>query len=372
MRGDDEGGPEVQGADEVTAEIAPPEPEAAYLAADDDWEAHGLLPGSTELASTGGLRGSGGKGDLRRRLHGAYEGIARDVDTVGEMTLIRLRLERYDEDGDRLTPVPVEMHLYRGGQVVGGQRVAVSGWWWRGTLRARHMRNLTTGATVRAGMPKATKWAVGAVAALLLVTGVTVGVRRAWPDGPTIPKLPTASSLLAGLDPSLSSTTLATAPPLPTTAVPPVAGMSESDAFRALAAAFLQPAVREEPSATVSKGAVIRTEPGEATVLAQGTSVALVVSSGPPASATTSPNTPATSPATPPVTAPAKAIVPNLLGKDEATAQRLVTEAGLVPLITRQPNASVPDGYVSDVSPSAGTSVDRGSEVYLTVSSGPA
>lgn len=62
------------------------------------------------------------------------------------------RVERYDEAGNRLPPVPVEMRgIGFDGFIREGDRVEVSGTWREGrTIRTNWVRNLTTGAVVRA------------------------------------------------------------------------------------------------------------------------------------------------------------------------------------------------------------------------------
>lgn len=61
------------------------------------------------------------------------------------------RLERYDQHGNRLAPVQIEMRgLAFEGSLTDGDSVRVTGRWRGGALRANEVQNLTTGALVRA------------------------------------------------------------------------------------------------------------------------------------------------------------------------------------------------------------------------------
>ncbi|MDT7609689.1 MAG: eukaryotic-like serine/threonine-protein kinase [Pseudonocardiales bacterium] len=61
---------------------------------------------------------------------------------------------------------------------------------------------------------------------------------------------------------------------------------------------------------------------------------------------------------------------PALIGLDRASAERLVTQAGLVPEVREQPNDGHPAGTVADAVPAQATRVRKGSTVTLTVSTG--
>lgn len=91
------------------------------------------------------------------------EGQARGLQSRSELKgenyqqeIWNFRVERYDDAGNRVLLVPVEM---RGrsfeGSISDGEWVRVHGRYKRGTFRASVVDNLTTGATVRArGLPK--------------------------------------------------------------------------------------------------------------------------------------------------------------------------------------------------------------------------
>jgi hypothetical protein len=61
---------------------------------------------------------------------------------------------------------------------------------------------------------------------------------------------------------------------------------------------------------------------------------------------------------------------PALIGLDRASAERLVTQAGLVPVVREQPNDGLPAGIVAESVPGPATRVRKGSTVNLTVSTG--
>lgn len=203
-------------------------------------------------------------------------------------------------------------------------------------------------------------------------------------------------------------------------AVPNVVGLTSDAAGTAIARANLGlGSVTAASSATVASGSIISQTPAAGTMVAPNSLVSVVVSSGPAqvlvpnvvgmtqAAATTSissvglvvgtliPATSATVPAgsvltqspaaslyVPPGstvnliissgTAPAQVAVPNVVGLTLATATTSITSAGLVLegyAIENSPTVAA--GMVIYVSPSAGTEVSPGTDVYLTVSIGP-
>jgi beta-lactam-binding protein with PASTA domain len=102
-----------------------------------------------------------------------------------------------------------------------------------------------------------------------------------------------------------------------------------------------------ESSATVMNGEVTRTSPPAGSSVAKGSTVTVYVSTG-----------------------PAQVSVPSVTGDTQAAASSALTEAGLTPSFTSTPvTDESQDGVVQSQSPTAGSSVDAGSTVALTVGS---
>ncbi len=133
--------------------------------------------------------------------------------------------------------------------------------------------------------------------------------------------------------------------------VPNVVGDTQSAASTAITTAGLVVGtITTQASSTVASGNVISENPTAGTSVNAGSSVNLVVSSG-----------------------PAKVSVPNVVGDTQAVASTALTSAGLVVgTITTQASGTVASGNVISENPTAGTSVNAGSSVNLVVSSGPA
>ncbi|PYR33742.1 MAG: hypothetical protein DMF93_24630, partial [Acidobacteria bacterium] len=107
-------------------------------------------------------------------------------------------------------------------------------------------------------------------------------------------------------------------------------------------------AVTQSSSTTVPAGSVISESPVGGTSVAIDSTVALVVSSGPP-----------------------QVTVPNVVGLTQAAATTAITGADLVVgAVTQSSSATVPAGSVITQSPAAGASVATGSAIALVVSTG--
>src|SRR5205807_70838 len=139
-------------------------------------------------------------------------------------------------------------------------------------------------------------------------------------------------------------------PPPPTVLVPNVVGQMQAAATSAISGAGLTVGtVTMQSSTTVAAGSVISESPTAGTMVAVGSAVSLVVSSG-----------------------PAQVAVPNVVGQMQAAAASAITGAGLtVGAVTQQSSSTVAAGSVISESPAAGTKVASGSAVSLVVSSGP-
>jgi beta-lactam-binding protein with PASTA domain len=132
--------------------------------------------------------------------------------------------------------------------------------------------------------------------------------------------------------------------------VPNVEGLTQDAATTALTAAKLKVGtITQQTSNTVATGNVISQDPASRSSLTQGSSVNLVISSG-----------------------PQMMTVPNLerLTQDDATTA--VTAAKLtVGTVTQQASNTIATGKVISQDPTSGSSLTQGSPVNLVISSGP-
>jgi serine/threonine-protein kinase len=131
--------------------------------------------------------------------------------------------------------------------------------------------------------------------------------------------------------------------------IPNVNGQNANDAQRALETAGLTVVKSTEASDSVPLFSVIRTNPPAGTSVEGGSSVTMVLSSGPS-------------------TIP----VPNVLNEDATTAAAQLGQAGftLAP-IQNEPSKTVPQGQVIRTIPGPNEQAPKGSRVTLVVSSGP-
>jgi eukaryotic-like serine/threonine-protein kinase len=130
--------------------------------------------------------------------------------------------------------------------------------------------------------------------------------------------------------------------------VPDVVGLTRADAEAAVEDAGLEPEVRRRPS-DEDEGSVFRQDPEAGAQASEGDAVVLYVSSG-----------------------PRSVDVPGLDGLTVRQAEALLVDNGLeLGDVTRTANSDVPQGDIFEQDPPAGTTVDAGSQVDVTVSSGP-
>ncbi len=129
------------------------------------------------------------------------------------------------------------------------------------------------------------------------------------------------------------------------TTVPDVEGENEADATAELRRADFQVDARQEASGDVDEGIVIRQSPGGGTQAETGSSVTIVVSSG-----------------------PESVRVPDVQQQDFESAEGEINGAGLVVgNVSREPNENFPEGTVIRQSPGPGASVAEGSAVNLVL-----
>jgi eukaryotic-like serine/threonine-protein kinase len=132
-------------------------------------------------------------------------------------------------------------------------------------------------------------------------------------------------------------------------AVPLVKGMQEPLAVKKIRNAGLIPSVTRRTSTTVPKGTVIDQSPSEGTHIQKNQTVELTVSKGLPTVS-----------------------VPSVIGKSRDDAISTLVNAGLNAQPVVDVPSSKPVGTVTGQDPAAGKVVNKGSNVRINVSSGPA
>ncbi len=125
-------------------------------------------------------------------------------------------------------------------------------------------------------------------------------------------------------------------------------GQSGDAAANALRALGLNVTTTQATSSSVEKGRVISQDPTSGSKISKGQTVTLTVSTG-----------------------PQQVEVPNVVGFTQSTAAQELSDAGLRTTATNE-SSDQPSGTVIRSDPSAGTPVDKGTTVTITVSSGPA
>jgi beta-lactam-binding protein with PASTA domain len=133
-----------------------------------------------------------------------------------------------------------------------------------------------------------------------------------------------------------------------TVAVPDVVGKTAAEAEVEIQDAGLRISTSQEPSDDVELGLVIRTDPEAGTEVELGATVAVVVSSG-----------------AEPI------VVPDVTGRTESDARAELEDLGLVVEVRTESSEDVDEGLVVSTDPAAGATVEAGTTVTMTVSSGP-
>ncbi len=132
-------------------------------------------------------------------------------------------------------------------------------------------------------------------------------------------------------------------------ALPNVDGLTAAQATAKLKSAGFKSTTETQPSATVSSGRVISTDPPAGTVAQAGSSVTVLVSNG-----------------------PAQSSIPDVVGQSRAAAEAALTNAKLtVGAITQQTSTEQSPGTVLEQSPTSGSSLPDGGKVNLTVAQAP-
>lgn len=134
--------------------------------------------------------------------------------------------------------------------------------------------------------------------------------------------------------------------------VPDLEGLSQADAEKTLTDAGLKVAVAQAPSDSAAEGTVFAQSPQSGDSVAKGTTIAIVVSTGPPPAQTQ------------------LVEIPDVVGLTIAEAQQTIEDAGLTAVPVAGVAAGKPANEVVAQSPQAGTKVAEGSSVVLFYSSG--
>jgi eukaryotic-like serine/threonine-protein kinase len=134
-----------------------------------------------------------------------------------------------------------------------------------------------------------------------------------------------------------------------TVVVPNVVTRPVTEATRTLSDLGLKPVVDDVANDQVQPGYVFGQDPKDGAKLNKGDPVTLKVSAGAP-----------------------KVTVPNVVGLNVDDARDQLNGAGLLPDVNLQPDDTAPSGTVLAQDPRAGSSLDRGKPVVMTVSSGKA
>ena len=136
-----------------------------------------------------------------------------------------------------------------------------------------------------------------------------------------------------------------------TTVVPKVAGMKKEEAIQAIEEAKLKVQVVEETSKTIEAGYVITQEPAEKTEINAGETITIKVSTG---------------------TGIKQVSVPYVVTKTEEEARKTLTDSGLkIKQVIYTEDTTKDDGKVVKQDIEAGSTVDEGTEVTITVNKIP-
>ena len=145
---------------------------------------------------------------------------------------------------------------------------------------------------------------------------------------------------------------------LPQVAVPDLSGYDQNGAASALQAVGLVGSFSQQTSTSVPAGQVADQKPAANTLVAKGSTVAVVISSGTP--------TPTTSPSTSPTGTPTS--VPSVVTMPETQAEQLLNGDGFV-VSVKHGTSTLGSGYVFKQSPTGGDTAASGSTVTIWVTS---
>lgn len=134
--------------------------------------------------------------------------------------------------------------------------------------------------------------------------------------------------------------------------IPYVYGLTREQAEQKLREEGLVPKIETMSSNEIEAGKVISTNPPKESMVKEGDTVIVYISSGPEIVQTA---------------------VPNLIGKTTAEAENLLRNAGLVlGQVSQDSSETYPEGQITYQDTTAGELVDQGTKINITVSTGPA
>jgi serine/threonine-protein kinase len=174
-------------------------------------------------------------------------------------------------------------------------------------------------------------------------TMARVGGQRKRSSGPVL----VALSILGILAVAALGTGLFLAGRPAESTVPPLTGLTSTEAQTALTSVKLQGAAQTVPGAQCTKGKVVDQTPAAGTKIAQGQTVNYTVCGG-----------------------PETATVPQLKGLDQARAEAAVKAAGLVPVVNKIDGLVADKDKVIGVEPKEGDTVAKGATVQVHLSAG--
>jgi eukaryotic-like serine/threonine-protein kinase len=131
-----------------------------------------------------------------------------------------------------------------------------------------------------------------------------------------------------------------------TVLVPTVQNLPQAQAIKEIEDRGLRANVDRRPSETVREGLALRTVPGAGEEVERGERIQLFISSG-----------------------PEEVSVPDVIGLSADSGEGRISDVGLVPAV-REQESEEPEGQIIAQDPAAGTELERGSTVTITVSTG--
>ena len=207
-------------------------------------------------------------------------------------------------------------------------------------------RNLFAGNAANISVPDVTGMTTAQATVQLQNHGLKLGnvkqIASTAPVGTVVSEQPTANTKVT----RGTAVTLTVSSGPGNVVVPQLQGLTATQAAAALQAAGLTAGSTSSVNSAQPQGVVISSTPASGTSVTKGSTVALVVSSG-------------------------KVGVPNVVGESATQAQADLQNAGFVPTSQTQQTAAAPAGTVIAQSPKAGSPLQPGGIVVITIAAAP-